>query len=223
MKRPVYGKTLPKDKAASVFLLEDPSVARDQLTMSYCSDLVRWKARASTISELLSLPPRTITRILKRELGGEGRFKGNMPKQIEPFYARPQLHLEASQFQVAYTVAVHVRAEAPDASGVVVRAFMTAYRHTMECIAKEPELSPEHARVVATSHHSGEIGLARCPTCRMYHTQSREQTVVENVPTRGACPYCRLTASGGVRCRVVLTDAHAELMRQMLGVSTPKA
>lgn len=223
MKRRLYGKSLPPNQAASIFLLDDPSVSNDRLAMEYCAELVKWRARPATIERLLGVPTRVVTRVVTRDLGEAARMTGRIPASIAPTFASPRLHAELSLFHRAYAEAVHITGESPNSSGVCVTPYMTAFRYACSApvpVEGEREIDPETAIVLAVAHHADELMLTCCDNCRTFYTQTVTMVVTASTPTRGTCPFCRQLVTRNRRA-VVLAPHHADQIRDLLGL--PKA
>lgn len=219
MKKRLVGKSLPPNQAASVFLLDDPTVANDRQAMAYCEELVRWRARPTTIEQLLGISAKVAKRVVIREHEEQAPLVGRLPSHFSPVFGVPSEHLQCSLFHRAYAEAAHILDDRPGSSGVCTTPFMDAYRVVTQLVPlAEREITVESAIVFARHHHAGDLRLACCPNCNGYYSESTSVVTAASVPTRGACPYCRVIAVRNRRA-IVLAPHQVAHMRSILGLA----
>lgn len=167
------------------------------------------QARPSTLVSLLAIndkAARTLTRHFDRKSGRDAGppQRGRAPESLGPVMMSYRSHLEASEFLQFLLTSWHQDQWRFDRD-----AFLALYELHIACLQREgalPELTFEHALLVADHANRGKLRMARCELCSTHFLQTLAMIQVGEMLSHGECPYCRqlssATGSGGGRLRI---------------------
>ena len=211
-RRATYGKSLPKDEAASVFAWKAVTARGDALVLGWISELISFAARIGTIVKLTGAPTMAIRRLVERE-GGDDKKRGRLPTTLARIFCNIAGHLEAGLFAryfSVYWVQENYVVNAP--------AFLRAYKHYLSHLDAEPLIDCEAALMICEQLRDGEAILSNCPTCRLTYLRSKAALKIRSTVSHGECPYCRdiVTGSTKQRVRVTVSKRQHDLVLEML-------
>lgn len=167
------------------------------------------EARPSTLVSLLAIndkAARTLTRHLDRKSGRAAAppTRGRAPESLGPVMMSYRSHLEASEFLQFLWTSWHQDHWRFDRD-----AFIALYELHCAGLQREgatPELTFEHALLVADHANRGKLRMVRCELCSTHYLQTIAMIQVGEMLSHGECPYCRqlssATGSGGGRLRI---------------------
>lgn len=167
------------------------------------------RARPSTMVSLLAIndkAARTLTRHLDRRSGRDahGPVRGRAPEALGPLMMQYRSHLEASEFLQGLFSTWH-----QDQFRFDRETFIALYEGHCAHLQREgttPELTVEHALLIADHANRGKVRLTRCELCSSHFLQSPTMVQIGEMLSHGECPYCRQLSSatgvGGGRLRI---------------------